>query len=265
MGEGRNRAGNSRRWILKEVEESLKRLNTDWIDLYQVHRPDHTTDIEETLSVLSDLVHQGKIRAFGCSTFPAEDIVDAHHVAERRGLQRFRTEQLPYSILARWIETSVLPVCQRYGMGVLTWSPLASGFLSGTYRKGKPIDLSTGRAALTPTRFDPTIPENATKLEVVEELVELANGIGCSLPELAVAFTVAHPGVTSVIIGPRTMEQLDGLLKGASLTLDDATLDRIDEIVPPGTNLYKEHGPWSPPALADATRRRRPLADRAAG
>jgi aryl-alcohol dehydrogenase-like predicted oxidoreductase len=264
MGEGRNLGGNSRRWILKEVEASLKRLNTDWIDLYQVHRPDHTTDIEETLSVLSDLVHQGKIRAFGCSTFPAEDIVDAHHVAERRGLQRFRTEQLPYSILARWIETAVLPICQRYGMGVLTWSPLASGFLSGKHRKGQPIDLTTGRAALTPTRFDPSIPENAVKLDAVEELVELAAGIGCSLPELAVAFTVAHPAVTSVIIGPRTMEQLDGLLKGASLTLDDATLDRIDEIVPPGTNLYPEHGPWSP-AMADAARRRRPLADRAAG
>ena len=215
--------------------------------------------------MLSDLVRQGKIRAFGCSTFPAEDIVEAHYVAERRGLQRFRTEQPPYSLLARWIESSVLPVCQRYGMGVLTWSPLASGFLSGRYRKGQPIDLATGRAALTPTRFDPSIPENATKLEVVEQLVELATSIGRSLPELAVAFPAAHPGVTSVIIGPRTMEQLEGLLKGASLTLDEATLDRIDEIVPPGTNLYKEHGPWSPPALTDPAQRRRQLADRAAG
>jgi aryl-alcohol dehydrogenase-like predicted oxidoreductase len=264
MGEGLNRSGNSRRWILKEVEESLKRLRTDWIDLYQIHRPDHTTDIEETLSVLSDLVRQGKIRAFGCSTFPAEDIVEAHHVAERRGLQRFRTEQPPYSLLARGIEASVLPVCQRYGMGVLTWSPLASGFLSGRYRKGQPIDLSTGRASLTPARFDPSIPENATKLEIVEELVELATSIGCSLPELAVAFTVAHPGVTSVITGPRTMKQLEELLKGASLTLDDATLDRIDEIVPPGTNVYSPDGAWRPPVLADSTRRRRPLADRTA-
>ncbi|MCW2876210.1 MAG: putative aldo/keto reductase [Sphaerisporangium sp.] len=264
MGEGLNRSGNSRRWILKEVEESLKRLRTDWIDLYQIHRPDHTTDIEETLSVLSDLVRQGKIRAFGCSTFPAEDIVEAHHVAERRGLQRFRTEQPPYSLLARGIEASVLPVCQRYGMGVLTWSPLASGFLSGRYRKGRPIDLSTGRASLTPARFDPSIPENATKLEIVEELVELATSIGCSLPELAVAFTVAHPGVTSVITGPRTMKQLEELLKGASLTLDDATLDRIDEIVPPGTNVYSPDGAWRPPVLADSTRRRRPLADRTA-
>ncbi|MEU7985936.1 aldo/keto reductase [Streptosporangium canum] len=264
MGEGPNRSGNSRRWIVKEVEESLKRLQTDWIDLYQVHRPDHTTDIEETLSTLTDLVHQGKIRAFGCSTFPAEEIVEAHHVAERRGLMRFRTEQPPYSLLARGIETSVLPVCQRLGMGVLTWSPLASGFLTGKYRKGQPIDLTTGRAALTPARFDPALPVNVTKLNIVEQLMEVADGIGCSLPDLAVAFTVAHPGVTSVIIGPRTMNQLEALLKGASLTLDDVTLDRIDEIVPPGTNAYQPDGAWRPPALTDTARRRRPLADRSA-
>ncbi|GGM53767.1 aldo/keto reductase [Micromonospora sonchi] len=182
MGEGRNRGGNSRRWIVREVEESLRRLNTDWIDLYQVHRPDSTTDIEETLSVLTDLVRQGKIRAFGCSTFPAEQIVEAHHVAERRGLHRFRTEQPPYSLLARGIETDLLPVTQRYGMGVLTWSPLASGFLTGRYRKGQPVDLSTGRAALTPVRFDPAIEENVRKLDVVEKLVELASEIGCTLP-----------------------------------------------------------------------------------
>ncbi|MET8340883.1 aldo/keto reductase [Streptosporangium canum] len=264
MGEGPNRSGNSRRWIIKEVEESLKRLQTDWIDLYQVHRPDHTTDIEETLSTLTDLVHQGKIRAFGCSTFPAEEIVEAYHVAERRGLLRFRTEQPPYSLLARGIETSVLPVCQRLGMGVLTWSPLASGFLTGRYRKGQPIDLTTGRAALTPARFDPALPVNVAKLNIVEQLMEVADGIGCSLPDLAVAFTVAHPGVTSVIVGPRTMNQLEALLKGASLTLDDATLDRIDEIVPPGTNTYPPDGAWRPPALADTARRRRPLADRSA-
>jgi aryl-alcohol dehydrogenase-like predicted oxidoreductase len=264
MGEGPNRSGNSRRWILTEVEESLRRLNTDRIDLYQIHRPDHTTDIEETLSVLTDLVRQGKIRAFGCSTFPAEEIVEAHHVAERRGLGRFRTEQPPYSILARGIETSVLPVCQRYGMGVLVWSPLASGFLSGRYRKGQAVDLSSGRPAHTPARFDPSIPGNAAKFDAVEQLVELATSIGCSLPELAVAFTVAHPGVTSAIIGPRTMEQLDGLLKGASLTLDDAVLDRIDEIVRPGTDVYQPDGAWRPPVLVDSARRRRPPAERAA-
>jgi aryl-alcohol dehydrogenase-like predicted oxidoreductase len=264
MGEGPNRGGNSRRWILTAVEASLKRLGTDWIDLYQVHRPDHSTDVEETLWVLSDLVRQGKIRVFGCSTFPAEEIVEAQWVAERRGLGRFRTEQPPYSLLARGIEVSVLPVCQRYGMGVLVWSPLASGFLSGRYRKGQPIDLSSGRPALNPERFDPSVSQNAAKFEAVERLAELARDIGCSLPQLAVAFTVAHPAVTSAIIGPRTIQHLDGLLKGASLTLDDAILDRIDEIVPPGTSLYHPDGAWRPSALSDAARRRRPLADRAA-
>jgi aryl-alcohol dehydrogenase-like predicted oxidoreductase len=264
MGEGRNRSGNSRRWILTEVEESLKRLQTDWIDLYQVHRPDESTDIEETLSVLGDLVREGKIRAFGCSTFPAEQIVEAHWVAERRGLPRLRTEQPPYSLLARGVETSVLPVCQRFGMGVLTWSPLASGFLSGRYRQGRSVDLSAGRPALTPERFDPSLPHNAGKFEAVEQLIALAEHIGCSLPELAVAFPLAHPAVTSVITGPRTLRQLEELLKGAAVTLDDETLDRIDEIVPPGSDLYRADGAWSPPVLADPARRRRPLADRAA-
>ncbi|MCI4065706.1 aldo/keto reductase [Micromonospora sp. R77] len=264
MGEGPNRGGNSRRWIVRAVEESLRRLGTDWIDLYQVHRPDHTTDVEETLGALTDLVRAGKVRAFGCSTFPAEEIVESHQVAERRALGRFRTEQPPYSILARGIETAVLPVCQRYGMGVLVWSPLASGFLSGRYRDGRPVDLTAGRPALTPARFDPAIPGNAAKYAAVEELAALAAELGCTLPELAVAFTVAHPAVSSAIIGPRTMEQLDGLLKGAALRLDDPVLDRIDEIVPPGTNLYQPDGVWSPPALTDPTRRRRPLADRAA-
>ncbi|MFE5095322.1 aldo/keto reductase [Streptomyces sp. NPDC056638] len=256
MGKGHNRSGNSRRWIVQAVEESLKRLQTDWVDLYQVHRPDHSTDIEETLAVLGDLVREGKIRAFGCSTFPAEEIVEAHYVAEGRGLSGFRTEQPPYSILARGIESSVLPVCRRYGMGVLTWSPLASGFLTGRYRQGRPVDLSTGRAKLTPSRFDPAIPENAAKLAAVEQLTELAATIGYTLPELAIAFPVAIPAVTSVIIRPRTGEQLEHLLKGASLVLDDTALDRIDEIVPPGVNLYHPDGAWRPPLLDDAPGRR---------
>ncbi|MER7131421.1 aldo/keto reductase [Streptosporangium saharense] len=263
MGEGPNRGGNSRRWIVKEVEESLRRLRTDWIDLYQIHRPDHTTDVEETLSVLSDLVRQGKIRAFGCSSFPAEEVVEAHHVAERRGLMRFRTEQPPYSLLARGAERSVLPTCRRLGMGVLTWSPLAWGFLSGKYRKGQEIDLTTGRAALAPGRFDPTVPVNAAKLDVVEQLVEIADGLGRTLPELAIAFPAAHPAVTSVIIGPRTPAQLESALKGASLVLDDATLDRIDEIVPPGTDVYHPDGAWQPPALTEVALRRRTADDRA--
>ncbi|MFI1330924.1 aldo/keto reductase [Streptomyces sp. NPDC020845] len=264
MGEGRNRSGNSRRWILKAVEDSLRRLNTDWIDLYQVHLPDHSTDIEETLSVLSDLVRQGKIRAFGCSNFPAEEIVEAHHVSERRSLGRFRTAQPPYSILARGIEASLLPVCERYGMGVLVWSPLAFGFLTGKHRKDQPIDLAVGRAALRPAFFDPAIAENAAKLDAVEQLIELATSIGCTLPQLAVAFTVAHPAVTSAIIGPRTMQQLEDLLKGAALTLDDAALDRIDEIVPPGVNRYNPSASFPSRSLTDTALRRRPLAERAA-
>ncbi|MFE4665472.1 aldo/keto reductase [Streptomyces sp. NPDC056716] len=265
MGEGRNRGGNSRRWILRAVEENLTRLGTEWIDLYQVHRPDETTDVEETLGALADLQRQGKIRAFGCSTFPPEQIAEAHHVAERRGLPRFRTEQPPYSLLARGVERSVLPVCERYGMGVLTWSPLASGFLTGKYRKGGEIDLTTGRPALNPARFDPSLPVNARKLEVVEELVAVAEGVGRTLPELAVAFPLAHPAVTSVIIGPRTAGQLDGLLKGADLILDDSVLDRLDEIVPPGTDLYQADGAWRPASLTDAGLRRRPVGERAAG
>jgi aryl-alcohol dehydrogenase-like predicted oxidoreductase len=263
-GEGRNRSGNSRRWIMRAVEDSLRRLDTDWIDLYQIHRPDPSTDIEETLSALTDLVRQGKIRAFGSSTFRPEDIVEAYHVAQWRGLGRFRTEQPPYSILARWIESSVLPLAQKYGLGVLTWSPLASGFLSGRYRKGSAIDLTTGRAGRQPARFDPALPQTQVKLDAVEQLAAVAEQIGCSLAELALAFPLAHPGVTSVILGPRTMDQLRGSLKGAGLTLDDATLDRIDEIVPPGTNLYQENGPWVPPILDDAPARRRPLGDRPA-
>ncbi len=262
MGDGPNRRGNSRRWVITAVEESLERLQTDWIDLYQIHRPDESTDIEETLSVLSDLVSQGKIRAFGCSTFPPEHIVEAHWVAERRALKQFRTEQAPYSLLARGIETSVLPVCQRHKMGVLTWSPLAGGFLSGAYRKGRPIDLTSGRPALQPERFNPSIPENAAKLEIVEQLTALATGIGRTLPELALAFPIAHPAVTSVIIGPRTLPQLEQLLSGAALALDDQTLDRIDTIVPPGSNHYRTA--WRPPGLDDHTARRRPLADRSA-
>lgn len=265
MGEGRNRSGNSRRWIVKEVEASLKRLGTDWIDLYQVHRPDNQTDIEETLAALTDLVRQGKIRAFGSSAFPAHHLVEAYHVAERRGLYRLRSEQPPYNILARGIEGDVLPTAQRLGMGVLTYSPLGWGFLTGRYRKGQSYDLASGRAALAPDRFDPSLPVNAAKLDIVEELVKLADGLGCTLPELAVAFVAAHPAVTSVILGPRTMEQLEGLLKGTSLVLDDAVLDRIDELVPPGSNVYQPVGMWSPQALVDPVLRRRPVGERAAG
>ncbi|MCR3749040.1 putative oxidoreductase [Lentzea californiensis] len=260
LGEGRNRSGNSRRYVVRAVEDSLRRLDTDWIDVYQVHRPDYRTDVEETLSVLTDLVREGKIRAFGCSTFPAEEIVEAHHVALNRGLMRFRTEQPPYSMLARGIERSVLPTARRLGMGVLVWSPLASGFLSGRHRRGASAEAF--RATLSPERFDESLPGNAAKFEAVEQFAKLADEMGVSLPALAVAFTTSHPAVTSAIIGPRTMEQLESLLEGASLVLSDDVLDRIDEIVPPGVDTYDVHGFWKPASLLEAHQRRRPLDQR---
>ncbi|WP_344661230.1 aldo/keto reductase [Catenulispora subtropica] len=264
LDDQRNHGGNSRRYIVRAVEDSLRRLRTDWIDLYQIHRPDPKTDIEETLGVLTDLVHAGKIRSFGCSTFPAEEIVEAWHVAERRGLMKFRTEQPPYSVLARGIERSVLPTARRLNMGVLTWSPLAWGFLSGKFRRGREVDYSSGRASLAAERFDPALPANAAKYDAVEKLAELADELGCTLPQLATAFPLAHPAVTSVIIGPRTMEQLQASLAGMDVVLDDATLDRIDAIVPPGRELVWEDGGWKPPALSDVAMRRRALADRPA-
>ena len=264
MGEDPNHRGASRRWIVQEVENSLRRLQTDWIDLYQVHRPDPATDIDETLGALSDLIHQGKVRAIGSSTFPAEAIVEAQWVAERRGRERFLCEQPPYSIFARGIERSVLPTCERYGMGVIPWSPLGGGWLTGKYRQGQDIDLTSGRAGRMPQRFDPSLPGNARELELVEQLVGVADQAGCSLTHLAMAFVVAHPAVSAAIIGPRTMEQLTDILAGADVVLDDATLDAIDAIVPPGTNVHVDDAGWQPPAIAQAWRRRRPVETRGA-
>lgn len=256
LTEGPNRGGNSRRYLIKAVEVSLSRLGTDYIDLYQVHRPDWTTDVEETLGVLTDLVRAGKIRAFGCSTFPAHDIVDAFHIAERRGLMRFRTEQPPYNLLARGVERDVLPVAERLGMGVLTWSPLAYGFLTGRYRQGVDEVRREGRAALRPEWFDADNPTTARKLDVVERLVRVADDLGVTLPALAVAFPLAHRAVSSVIIGPRTMEQLTSLLDAPVVRLDDETLDRLDEIVPPGSDVYEPNAAFDVPWLSDARLRR---------
>jgi aryl-alcohol dehydrogenase-like predicted oxidoreductase len=266
MGDDVNMRGNSRRWLVREVENSLRRLGTDYIDLYQVHRPDPDTDIDETLSALSDLVHSGKVRAIGSSTFPAEQIVEAQWVAERRGHERFRCEQPPYSIFVRGIEASVLPTCQVYGMGVIAWSPLGGGWLTGRIRGESSIDMTTGRARRLPRRFDPALPGNVAKLAAVEELIKVAADAGVSLTHLALAFVVGHPGVTSAIIGPRTMDQLTDLLDGASVTLDDDVLDRIDQIVPPGVTLnYPDDSGWQAPVLTDPSARRRPAAQRAAG
>jgi len=222
------------------------------------------TDIDETLGALSDLVHAGKVRAIGSSTFPAEQIVEAQWVAERRGHVRFRCEQPPYSILTRGVEGAVLPTCSRYGMGVIAWSPLGSGWLTGRYRKGQNVDMTTGRPARLPQRYDPSLPGNADKLEVVESLMQVAGDVGCSLAHLALAFVVAHPDVTAAIIGPRTMDQFTDLLGGSTVALDDAVLDRIDTLVPPGSNLNTADSGWVPPALAEPSLRRRSPTDRSA-
>jgi aryl-alcohol dehydrogenase-like predicted oxidoreductase len=254
-----NKRGNSRRWIIAEVENSLRRLQTDWIDLYQLHRPDPGTDVEESLAALTDLQRQGKIRAFGSSTFPAHEMVEAQWVSERRGLGRFVTEQPPYSILVRGIEADVLPVAEKYGMGVIPWSPLAGGWLTGRYRKGEDVPESR-RAQRLPGRYDLSKPANQAKLDAVEELALLAEDAGITLIHLALAFTLAHPAVTSPIIGPRTMEQLESQLGAVDVTLSEDILDRIDKIVPPGVTLNREaDSGYLPLALQEPIlRRRRP-------
>jgi aryl-alcohol dehydrogenase-like predicted oxidoreductase len=256
VGDDPNHQGASRRWVITAVENSLRRLQTDHIDLYQIHRPDPHTDIEETLSALSDLIHSGKVRVIGSSAMPASDIVEAQWIAERRGLERFRTEQPPYSVLSRGIEREVLPVAQRYGMGILVWGPLAQGMLTGRARKGQQTDLR--RAALFKVFSD------ERRLDAVEKIIPLAEEAGLPMTHLATAFAIAHPGVTSALVGPHTMEQLDDLLAGADVRLTDEILDRIDEIVPPGTDIGVLDQAYLPPALVSSSLRRRPVGERSA-
>ncbi|HXN59864.1 MAG TPA: aldo/keto reductase [Acidimicrobiales bacterium] len=255
MGKDPNAQGNSRRWIMTECDRSLTRLGTDYIDLYQIHRPSPDTDIDETLGALTDLVRAGKIRYFGSSTFPAHEIVEAQWVAERRGRERFVTEQPPYSILVRSIEKDVLPMCEKYGMGVLSWSPLAGGWLSGAFGPGK--ENTSRRAAALPHHFDMELPGNQAKLEAVTKLTEVADDAGLPLIQLALGFVLAHPAVTSPIIGPRTMEHLESQLPALELQLSSDVLDRIDAIVAPGTDLNVQDVGWVPAAIADASLRRR--------
>src|SRR5579884_3285375 len=235
MGDDPNEFGNSRRWLIREVENSLRRLGTDWIDLYQIHRPEADTDLDETLGALSDLIHAGKVRYAGSSTFPPSQIVEAQWAAKRRGLERFVTEQPPYSIVTRAIENDVLPTCQRFGIGVIPWSPLGGGWLTGRYRLGQDIPQSR-RADRIPGRYDMSIPANQPKLEAADQLARLAEEHGHTLIEMAIAFVIRHPAVSAAIIGPRTMEHLESQLPAADVTLSDEVLDRIDEITPPGTN-----------------------------
>ncbi|MGZ4304195.1 MAG: aldo/keto reductase [Solirubrobacteraceae bacterium] len=255
MGDDPNEFGNSRRWIVREVENSLRRLGTDWIDLYQIHRPESDTDIDETLGALTDLVRAGKVRYLGSSTFPPSRIVEAQWVARERGRERFVCEQPPYSILVRGVENDVLPTCRRHRMGAIPWSPLAGGWLTGRYRLGQDLP-SSHRAERIPGRYDMSIPGNQRKLEAADALAKLADEAGISLIEMALAFVIRHPAVTAAIIGPRTMEQLESQLGAADIELSDEVLDRIDEIVPPGVNLNPADGGWQNPDLEPAARRR---------
>ncbi|HUD80522.1 MAG TPA: aldo/keto reductase [Streptosporangiaceae bacterium] len=256
MGSDVNERGNSRRWLIRECENSLRRLGTDYIDLYQIHRPDPATDIDETLGALSDLISAGKICYAGHSTFPADAIVEAQWTAQRRGRERFVCEQPPYSVLVRGVEADVLPACQRYQMGVISWGPLASGWLSGRYRLDADIPVSR-RSQRLPHRFDMTLPGNQQKLEAADRLAALADEAGMSLIHLALGFVLSHPAVTSAIIGPRTLEHLDSQLGAPPGGLPADLLDRIDEIVPPGANLNPSDRGYEPPALADPALRRR--------
>jgi aryl-alcohol dehydrogenase-like predicted oxidoreductase len=256
MDDNPNHRGSSRRWIMEEVENSLRRLDTDYIDIYQAHRPDASVDIDETLGALTDLITQGKVRMIGTSTFPAEQIVEAHWCSDRRGHARFHTEQPPYSLFARRIEADVLPTCQRHDMGVVVWSPLSQGWLTGKWRHGqRPND--TQRQNLQPHLYQMDRPENQRKLDLIDELDIVAKEAGTTIMHLALAFVCAHPAITSAIIGPRTLEQLEGILEGADVTLDDETLDAIDALIPPGTNISHDDDGYVAPEVDDSSLRRR--------
>jgi aryl-alcohol dehydrogenase-like predicted oxidoreductase len=254
MDDRPNHSGGSRKWIMRAVEDSLRRLRTDYLDLYQVHRPSPTTDVEETLGALTDLVRQGKVRYLGSSSYPASQIVEAQWASRERNLERFVTEQPPYSILVRGIEQDVLPTTQRYGMGTLVYSPLSGGWLTGRWRKDAP---GTPTSSARPSaRFDMSVPANQRKLDVVEELAVLAEDSGLSLIELALAWAMNHPGVTSAIIGPRTMHQLESQLSAADVTLSADILDRIDELVAPGVTLNADDNSYGAAELVPQARRR---------
>ncbi|MEV7328832.1 aldo/keto reductase [Micromonospora sp. NPDC093244] len=255
MGDERNHQGSSRRWLVTELDNSLRRLGVDHVDLYQIHRWDPRTSDEETLSALTDLQRAGKIRYFGSSTFPAYRIVQAEWTAQDRHLSRYVTEQPSYSILQRGVETHVLPVTEQYGLGVLAWSPLASGWLSGAIRAGR--EITTNRSTVLPQRFDTTIPANQARLEAVEKLAAVADEAGLTMIQLALGFVTAHPAVTSAIIGPRTMEHLRSQLDAADTVLSADVLDAIDGIVAPGVDLAPQEKFDTPPALLDPALRRR--------
>lgn len=252
-----NRRGNSRRWIMRALDDSLRRLGVDHVDLYQIHRPDPLTSIDQTVGALDDLVRAGKIRAWGTSTFPAADLVEARWAAARRGTNGPHTEQPPYSIFTRRIEADVLPVCRRHGIGVITWSPLSGGWLTGKYTSASDDPGGTAppdsRGATQPDHFD---GDNPRKAAAARALQAVADAAGLSLTHLSLAWATAHPAVSSVLLGPRTEDQLDDLLGATDVVLDDDTLDAIDRIVPPGVDLNPDDAGYVPPGLDRAARRR---------
>ncbi|MFD4369964.1 aldo/keto reductase [Rhodococcus sp. NPDC058521] len=255
MGDEPNHRGSSRRWLITELDNSLRRLGVDHVDLYQIHRWDPNTSDEETLSTLTDLQRAGKIRYFGSSTFPAHRLVQAQWAAHEHHLSRYVTEQPNYSILQRGIESHVLPVTEQYGLGVMVWSPLASGWLSGAIRKG--LEITTSRSKFMPQRFDTDIPANRAKMDAVEQLATIAQEAGLTMIQLALGFVTAHPGVTSAIIGPRTMDHLRSQLAAADTVLSSDVLDAIDAVVAPGVDLAANEKNDTPPALLDPALRRR--------
>ncbi|MDL9948959.1 aldo/keto reductase [Gordonia sp. ABSL11-1] len=259
MGGDVNRGGNSRRWVKRAVEDSLRRLRTDHLDLYQVHRPDPATPLEETIGVLSDLVREGRIRYYGTSTFEPHEVVEAQYLARAGFHVAASSEQAPYSILARGIERALLPVAEQFRLGVLTWSPLAGGWLSGRWRRGEDV-ASSSRAEIMGTRHDQALPANIRKRRAAEDLLDLADEAGISLVDLALAWTLHHPAVSSVIVGPRTLAQLTAQLVAPSITLDDDLLDAIDAIVPPGVTLNPADAGYVPPSIGQASSRRRAAA-----
>jgi aryl-alcohol dehydrogenase-like predicted oxidoreductase len=255
MSDERNHQGSSRRWLVTALDNSLRRLGVDHVDLYQIHRWDPRTSDEETLSALTDLQRAGKIRYFGSSTFPAYRIVQAQWAAREHHLSRYVTEQPSYSILQRGIETHVLPVAEEYGLGVLAWSPLASGWLSGAVRAGR--EITTSRSKVLPERFDLAVPANQARLDAVEQLAKVADQAGLTIIQLALGFVTAHRAVTSAIIGPRTLEHLHSQLAAADTVLSADVLDAIDAIVAPGLDLAPDEKFDTPPALLDPSLRRR--------
>ncbi|MFC0708643.1 aldo/keto reductase [Azorhizophilus paspali] len=250
-----NSRGSSRRWIIRAVEDSLRRLGTDWIDIYQLHRPDPNTELCETIGTLQDLVQAGKIRYFGTSTFPVSSLIESQWFAEKTLRSRPVIEQPPYSILAREVEREVLPVCERYKIGVSVWSPLAGGWLSGKFNNG--TDVSTDRSKYWGDRYDMSKAVNHVKLKAVQDLSLVCRDFGVDLNVAAVAFTLKHPAVTSSIIGPRKMEHLESILHAPELVIPVELLDAIDRIVPPGITLSDDDRGFTPQSVVDEKLRRR--------